>query len=273
LPANQRRAHEWVESVSEDALLERRAALGSARLPSATLELAWLDLFESRASQHPAVLPVRMTIADPAARLDKLNVMHGGYRDQRVLRCEVEDGSESASGIDVSFEPGGALIGEQRGVELQTASIARETPLRWAAWRRGSAPVFGDESAFARAKNREDVARLRFEPGWGAVLWCRATDGVAKKTIEKLKALGYAGDAASPPLHEILAAPPLPSVRVLVDGTLGGTSDEEGVVRLATKTLPARLVLVAEHWHMKSLERLPQRCAATQRYVVWMERD
>jgi hypothetical protein len=262
-------ATDWVRSVSVESLRRRSASLGAKTLPAAALDIEWLDLLDSRLAQRPAIMPFRSTVHDPAA---KLSGSFGGYRDDRTLRFEIEDDSAREPSLDLSFEPGGALIGEQRAADMLRSYVARKTPLRWTAWRRGFAPVFGDERAFERAKKNEDVARIRFAPGWGAVLWCRATDG-AGKSLQIVQGLGYAGDESISPLHRALAAPPLPSVRVMIDGTLAGASDAEGVVRLTAKTEPAHLVLVADHWHMKELQRFPKGLPSTERYVVWMERD
>jgi hypothetical protein len=273
LPEAGRFARDWVRAVAADPLYSRTATLGSERLPASRLDLEWLDLFESRYSSSPAVTPTRMQIASPS---ETLNVSYG-WRDGRELRFEIEGESERASIFELSFEPGGAMIGERSSPELDRWLFDRKSPMRWVAWRRGFAPVFGDERSFVASSKREraQVAKIKFAPGWGAVLWCRATDGMPSTSLGKLGALGYAGDDAGTGtgLHAVLASPPLPGVRVLVDGTLAATSDAEGVVRLAQSRLPARLVLVADHWHMKLLEHLPQRGSATQRYVVWMERD
>lgn len=271
LPQADRLVRDWVQAVSDVSILSREARFQASRLPAAPLNVEWLDLFESRARVRPSLAPMRMSISAPSA---KLKLEYGG-REGRALRFEIEGEAENTSNFDVSFEPGGALIGEQSASELRRWSLARGAPLRWVAWRRGSAPVSGFEDAFREGKRGTLSAPIRFAPGWGAVLWCRATDGMQEEKQKIVQGLGYVSDDPErvPALHEVLASPPLPGVRVLMDGILGGTSDEEGVILLRQNPPPVRLVLVAEHWRMVRLERLPQRCAATQRYVVWMSRD
>jgi hypothetical protein len=271
LPYAGRFVRDWVQAVTDASILDHDARLDAARLPSASLDVEWLDLLESRARVRPPVGPTQMSIADPKLKLK----LEYAARDGRELRFDIEGEEDQATNLDVSFEPGGALIGEQNLMELRRWLLGRGARFRWIAWRRGCAPIQGDEDQFQEKNGKLVSMPLRFRPGWGAVLWCRTTDGMPSENQRMVQALGYAGETSTaiPLLHEVLASPPLPGVRVLVDGTLGGTSDDEGVLYMKEPTLPARLVLVADHWHMVRLERLPQRCASTQRYVAWMERD
>jgi hypothetical protein len=288
LPQAGRFARDWVQALPATLVRSHNASLDPSALPDAPLDLEWIDLLDSRGYSKPDVVPMHMSVAAPVARIE---VGSKGARQSRSLHVATgEDPDHDIDGLPqhvdntyLCFEPGGALVGEEHAVELQRWELLPGTALRWSCWRWGSAPVFGDESAFQLEKGNDRrvrritplTARVDFAAGWGAVLWCRASEGASPPDLQRLKGLGYVSedsDSVVPPLHKVLAAPPLPDVRVLADGVFAGKSDAEGVIRIALARQPLRLVLVADRWHMTRLERVPG-AGVAQRYVVWMDRD
>ena len=277
LPQAGRYARDWVQALPETLVRSHTASLDPSALPDAPLELEWIDLPDSRGYPKPDVVPMHMSVAAPVARID---FGQSSWRQPRPLHVEVRGDPENSPEVELSFEPGGAIVAAPYAMKIPSWEVVPGTPLRWTAWRNGFAPVFGDQNAFELTKDKRErrstplTARVDFAPGWGAVLWCRAGEGASPPDLQRLKGLGYASDESDriSPLHKVLAAPPLPDVRVLADGVFAGKSDSEGVIRIALARQPLRLVLVADRWHMTRLDRV-QGAGVAQRYVVWMDRD
>jgi hypothetical protein len=280
LPEATRFARDWVQLLPESVVRSRDARLDPSTLPYSPLDIESIDLFESPGVEHPSVVPTRIAVPAPSARIE---FGARSSKQPRPLHVDVRDDPVDAKEIELTFEPGGAIVAAPYASKQQGWDFVPGSPLRWTAWRRGFAPVFGDETAFtldketARRASRSTplTAHVELAPGWGAVLWCRASEGASPASLTKLTGLGYAGDESDSvsPMHKVLAAPPLPDVRVLADGVFAGKSDAEGVIRIALRRQPLRLVLVADHWHMTLLERVPQAAVSAQRYIVCMDRD
>jgi hypothetical protein len=277
LPQAGRFARDWVQALPATLVRSQNASLDPSALPDAPLDLEWIVLLDSRGYSKPDILPMHVSVAAPVARIE---IGQSSWRQPRPLHVEVRGDPENSPEVELSFEPGGAIVAAPYAMKVPSWEVVPGTPLRWTAWRNGFAPVFGDQNAFELTKDKRErrstplTARVDFAPGWGAVLWCRAGEGASPADLQRLKGLGYVSDESDriPPMHKVLAAPPLPDVRVLADGAFAGKSDSEGVIRIALARQPLRLVLVADRWHMTRLDRV-QGAGVAQRYVVWMDRD
>lgn len=153
--------------------------------------------------------------------------------------------------------------GTRRHRSDQPLSLAANQPLTWAVSAPGFVPSYGDENDFHQ-ESGDRVARVRLSPGWGATLLLRDRGGLLY------------GDG-NPAWRDHLAPwerPPVPGVTVLLDGVEVGTSDSEGMVRLAGERAPHRIELVDPDWTVFESEgfREGRLTEGAPEVVVWLVR-
>ena len=176
---------------------------------------------------------------------------------------------EFVSDARAFFGPGGEVwshYGWKPG--LARFELPRNCSLRWMVEAPGYAPAFGDESAFEDTEEGPR-AHIVLEPGWGTELHFRA--GSPREILEDPWPWDWTFPTANG-IAGILAAPPLPHVRVEVDGLPAGSSDSDGRLAVALKAVPQELTVLCDGWRVVGVNR-----AANERWayrqVVWLARD
>jgi len=149
--------------------------------------------------------------------------------------------------------------------------LPADAPLEWSVWRTGCAPQFGTESDFKDVDGQR-IAHVEFSAGWGAQIFVRAgrPSEARIKSNDSLDARSAAGAL----VNDLFTAPPLPGVEVISDHEPIATSDAEGAVRLSMRTVPRRLSLRCEGWHLTRLQYVPPKQGfGIVSYLAWMERN
>lgn len=263
-------ARAWLESDGYRSGDERDRSVGSFDLPAAEFEYLGIG-----AGMPPRWTPAQLTLqAQPLRNFDEevRRLEEVPPEDRDSLGFDVTDGDAALPEFRVYFGPGGAMELDAKGRQEMRWNVAPGTPLSWTVWAEGFAPVCGTEAAF-KDRDGEHVASVKLQEGWGALLYFRvgsprdfkADPGPWRRWIFP-NATDYVG---------AWGAPPLPNVRIHMDGKAVAQSDEEGRALIVLPDRPMDLLIVSPGWRISGLEPVPGRGRddLPWRHIVWMVRE
>ncbi|MBL8857405.1 MAG: hypothetical protein JNL28_02725 [Planctomycetes bacterium] len=172
----------------------------------------------------------------------------------------------------ITAGPSGCMV-TTKAVGAATAwDLVPRSNVQFTAWRAGCEPVAISGKDFQK-RDGECVASIHPQPGWGVSLSFRVFDTTAqpwsrKAGAVKPEALDSTRDGFD--LARVLAAPALPGVGVLANGSRLGQSDADGNLLVRARIWPTQMSLRARGWRLMELERMP---GPGVRWIAWMEKE
>lgn len=210
-----------------------------------------------------------------------IRVVSGGLPPERhdfAYDQEFRFESELEVSAELLFGPVGSFFSSAGWSASRKFVLPPVLSFTWSAWAKDMQPVFGDEKDWKRSEHREvGIAKVRFEPGWGAQIFLRAGDPetIAREnwpwTDERARSRSRSRDKEIEGISAaVLAAQPVPGVTLRVDGLDTAMSDAAGELRIVQRLPPVQVTLIGAGWRATSLQKLP---GDAPRYVAWLRRN
>jgi hypothetical protein len=182
------------------------------------------------------------------------------------------EGAFDPRAFEITAGPAGSLFTTERVAIDKSWSLSPSNRHSFTVWNRDVAPVPVRESEF-RPEGEGLVARVVPSRGWGVLLVFRADDPRTTPLPERTKlerSRSMRDRKSAKELLEALSMPPLPGVRIHLNGAPLAVSDADGCALVTYVVPPDRLSLSAPGWRLSALERIP---GPGSRWWVWMRRE